>query len=153
MSDTLSKKDVLSFLRSTGIMSIAANSSEYPISTVVLFAIDDDFTMYFTTHIGSKKAKAIEKDPRVSLSIWELNKLYVQAAGDVIQVTKREDIDAILDKLAQTSAQLEDFWPPILRLESDEYAVYRLNLVWMRVLDLSPDSMKAKTLPFQEIEI
>ena len=40
------KKEVLDFLRAESVMSAAINNSERPVSTVLLFAVDDDFTFF-----------------------------------------------------------------------------------------------------------
>lgn len=69
MIQKYSNKQILTFLRSVGIMSIAVNAEPYPISSVVLFSVDDEFNFLFATHSVSNKAKSLLKRPEISFSV------------------------------------------------------------------------------------
>ena len=130
------KKEVLDFLRAESVMSAAINNSERPVSTVLLFAVDDDFTFYFTTRRNTVKVKSLAADKKISLSVWHLGKMLVQASGEVGEITDERQIDEILDKLARSAGALSGFWPPVLQIRGSDYAAYSIKTNWLRVLDL-----------------
>lgn len=132
-------------------MSVAVNGERGPIATVVVFAVDDDFTFYFATHVDTYKAKALASDNRMSLSVWENKKMLVQADGRAQEVRVDSERDSIFEKLAVSAAGIPDFWPPILRLRGSKYVVYKVKLSWLRTMDLRNISIYASDSPFTEI--
>lgn len=146
------KDETLAFMRSMPIMSAAINGTP-PISTILLFAIDDDFTMYFAALSTSFKAKALEKDSGFSFSIWEHDKMYVQASGNAQLLQDPEEIDAAVDKLATAAIGIENFWPPVLQIKGQDYRVYRLDLNWIRIRSLSDKTLVEKTSKFVEVPL
>lgn len=80
MDAKFTKQDVISFLRSVSIMSVAINYQR-PVSSILLFAVDDEMNFYFATHKNSIKARALEINPEISMSVWEYDKMLVQASG------------------------------------------------------------------------
>lgn len=144
------KEEILDFLRSVCIMSLSVNFDPYPISTYLLFSVDNDFTFYFITHSGSKKAEAIDKKREVSFSVWEHNKMLIQAHGDCEKVAGVEEEKLILDKIAKATVNVKDFWPPLLKIEGDGYSCYKIKTKWIRSLDLAGSSIKEKDIPFTE---
>lgn len=153
MSQKYLKNDVLTFMRSVSIAALAVTDGTKPMSSIILFALDDDFTMYFGTHRDSFKSQAILKNPNVSLSIWEHKKMLVQIDAKAQEVSESEKADAFLDKIVSASANVHDFWPPVLQIEGDEYIVFKVRPHWLRVLDLSDQRINLPELPFQELEI
>jgi nitroimidazol reductase NimA-like FMN-containing flavoprotein (pyridoxamine 5'-phosphate oxidase superfamily) len=149
MAKQYSKEEILHFLRENPIMSAAVNSPEMPISTVLLFAIDDDYTVYFAAKKGSYKVNALEKNPKISMSDWVLNQMLVQMSGEVTQIGDDLAREA-LDKLAEAVTKVEDFWPPILRIEGDEYQVFKVKVTWVRALDLTTNAIKESGSAFSE---
>ena len=110
-----SKEEILKFLRSVSIMSLAISADPYPVATILLFSVDDDFTFYFATRNSSHKAKALMQTSKVSLSVWEHNQILVQAHGDTSQATEPKEIDEILEKLASSVSDLSDSRKGIIR--------------------------------------
>lgn len=153
MEGKYSKKDVLSFLREVSIASLAVAMDNKPMSSVILFAVDDDFTFYFATHDDSFKAQAIYKNPQVSLSIWDFGKMLVQIDTQAQKIVDSDEVSITLDKIASSAAGLKNFWPPILQVEGDEYAVFKLSPDWIRILDLSDSNIKSKRMLFQHLVI
>ncbi len=118
-------------------MSAAINNAERPVATVLLYAIDDDFTMYFATHRSTIKAKSLAIDPKISFSVWRNHEMLIQASGATREVTDSNQLESVLDKLAESTTTVEDFWPPILQVKGSDYVVYEIKIDWMRALDLS----------------
>ncbi len=139
------KQKVLEFMRSESIMSVAINSSDRPVSTILLFAIDDDFTVYFATHKSTQKAKALSVDNKISLSVWGHKKMLVQASGVAEEITDGDELENTLDKLAMATDVVEDFWPPILQAKGDDYVAYRIKLDMLRILDLTKQQIHVKS--------
>ncbi len=152
MVNNYTNQDVLNFLRNNPIMNIAANNGGKPLSSVVAFVVDSDFTFYFVTHKNSYKAKALELNPGISFSIWKHNELLVQGDGVAITGTAH-DLDQIISKIASATVKIEDFWPPLLQMEDDFYECYIIKPVWLRVLDLSSKNLHTNEPPFTVIEI
>jgi nitroimidazol reductase NimA-like FMN-containing flavoprotein (pyridoxamine 5'-phosphate oxidase superfamily) len=147
------KKEILKFLRDVSIMSAAVNAGNYPVSTILLFSVDDDFTFYFAARGDSFKAKALKVDPRISIAVWEHDRMLVQACGDVEQVTQPKELDLALDKLASSVANVSDFWPPILRISGGDYYVYKVTMKWVRALDLKSKVIKEEDSSFTEYNL
>lgn len=131
-------------------MSVAVNGESGPISTVLLFAVDDDFTFYFATHKNSFKAKGLNKDNRISMSIWEFNKMLVQCDGEAFEITDHDEAGEAFDKLTNSLDNLAEFWPPVLQIEGEGYIIYKVKTNWVRTLDLTDKKIISKSL-FNEI--
>ena len=148
------KQEVLDFLRKVSIMSAAfVRDDNKPLSTVLLFAIDDDFTMYFATLKSSHKAQAIINNPNISLSVWQDKEILVQANGTVTQETDPILAEKIVEKLANSAANLKDFWPPVLQIAGHDYAVFKVKLTWLHALDLTSTSLVENQSMFSEVNL
>jgi hypothetical protein len=55
--------------------------------------------------------------------------------------------------LAVASDRIDDFWPPILRIEAGEYLLYRIKPSWVRVLDMESRNVNEEEMPLFEIEL
>lgn len=133
-------------------MNIAANNQGKPLSSVVAFVVDEDFTFYFITHKNSYKAKALEQNPDISFSIWKHNEMLVQGDG-VATTGNANDLEQVISKIASASVKIENYWPPILQMESDYYESYIIKPVWLRVLDLANKSIHPQEPLFTKIEL
>ncbi|NCS97127.1 MAG: hypothetical protein GW762_00845 [Candidatus Pacebacteria bacterium] len=149
--ETLSQ-DVLAFMRKTSIMSAAINGAP-PISTVLLFTVDDDFTMYFATLEGSYKVRGLQKDGQMSIAIWEHHELYLQGSGVASIVADPNKVTKIVDRLADSAVNIADFWPPVLQIKGHDYVVFELKLSWLRARDLSDTTIVEKTTKFMEVPL
>jgi nitroimidazol reductase NimA-like FMN-containing flavoprotein (pyridoxamine 5'-phosphate oxidase superfamily) len=151
MTGRYTKEEILKFLREMAIMSAAVTGERGPIATMFLFAVDDDFTFYVATHRESFKAKGLVADGRVGMEVWKHRQMLVQMDGVAQEVTDRAELDGILDKLAEASEKVEDFWPPMLRIrEEGGLIAFKIKLKWMRALDLGNTSIYAGDPPFSE---
>lgn len=152
MIKNYSKTEVLGFLKSVSIMSVAINYQDKPISSVLLFHVDDDLNFYFVTHQSSYKAKALMTKPLISLSVWAHHKMLVQADGQAEIITDRETAAIALDKIMSAIDNIKGFWPPVLRTGGKDYVVFKITTSWVRVLDLTNDTISAEEMPFTEIK-
>lgn len=146
-----SKNQLLSFLRANYVMSIATSDNDMPSSSILLYHVDEGLNFYFATHTNSLKVRNLQKNPRISLSVWEHNKMLVQANGKAIELTSDEEKVLIIDKLAESAAKGANFWPPLFRIKGDDYIVFKITPDWMRVLDLEKDTMTQVDSPFTEV--
>ncbi len=149
MTRKYSKEEIHRFLRNNPVMSAAINNQGFPISTVLLFAIDDDFTIYFAARSDSYKARALGVDSKISMSVWKYREMLIQMSG-VTSMLSGEELGRVLDMLAESVGVLGDFWPPILRIEGGEYQVFKVKLGWLRALDLSINLIKDDESTFTE---
>lgn len=121
---------------------------------MLLFAIDEDFTIYFATHEDTFKAKAILEDNRVGISIWEKDVMLVQAKGVATPIEDIYHKDMALEKIVHAVDNIDSFWPPVLRIRNDsEYVVFKIKPDWVRALDLTSKTITAQVDPFVEIEV
>jgi|GEM_PF-1293488 uncharacterized pyridoxamine 5'-phosphate oxidase family protein len=154
MPRSYSGKEILNFLKKTSLMSAAfVRDDDKPLSTILLFAIDDDFTLYFATLKESYKAKALEENNNISISVWSQKEMLVQANGIVEQETDAERAEIIVDKLADSAVELDDFWPPVLQIKGHEYAVYKVKFNWLHALDLTSTNLVEKNSLFTEVDL
>jgi len=144
-------EEVLAFLREHYIMALATSMNNKPSSSVLLYAVNGDFTMYFMTHGHSFKAKNLRENPQASLSVWAKDEMLVQADVTVEELTDDMEKPQAMDRLAEAAAKDDDFWPPLLRLDGDDYVVFKATPVWLRALDLATKEVHDSGPPFTEI--
>lgn len=147
------KKEVLAFLKANIIMSIAVCSNNKPISSILLYYVEDDFTFYFATHESSYKAKVLLENPAVSLSVWKFNDMLVQVDGTAQPIRDEHEKLAMVDKLAESASKEKDFWPPLLRIKGNDYIVFKITPTWMRQLDMKQNTISQTESPLTEITL
>lgn len=145
------KDEVLSFLKKMSIMSIALNGERGPISSPMLFVVDEDFCIYFATRKGSHKAEALLKDTRIGISVWKHEEMSIQYDGEAAPVTDMIVLEKKLDELAEAAAREGDFWPPVLRITETDYIMYKVTPRWVRKLDLKNAAIHANNKMFVQI--
>lgn len=147
----VTKEQTLEFLRKTGIMSVALIKDNKPLSTVLMFAVDDDFTFYCGTLKSSYKAQAIAQNNTISFSIWEHNHYLVQANGVIAAINDQGAAEVALDKIVDAAASMENFWPPVLQIKGHDYILYKIVPEWLRVLDLTHKEAVSEDSLFTQI--
>lgn len=148
------QSDILAFLRRRPIMSVAVSQDNKPMSSVLLFAVHDDFHFFFATRKGSYKARALQQNNQISWSVWHEHQMLVQADGRVSQVEQKARIASILDELANSAVSVEDFWPPVLRINpEDDYQVFEITPTWLRVLNMTETTIHTDHPPFYEVDL
>lgn len=146
------KESILQFLREHFIMEIATCLDNKPAASVMLYALNDDFSLYFATHKDSYKSQNLQKNPQISLCIWEHLKALVQMDGKVEVVENEQEKSVAMDKLADAATKDKEFWPPLFRIKGDEYIIFKMSPQWGRLLDLSRSTITQEETPFVEID-
>jgi nitroimidazol reductase NimA-like FMN-containing flavoprotein (pyridoxamine 5'-phosphate oxidase superfamily) len=149
----ITKEDVKQFLNDHYLMQLATVSGDQPGVSVLLYTIDDNLNFYFGTHSDSYKVKSLNQNPKVSLVVWEFGKIQVQVNGVSEIIESKEEQNNILDKLADAATKDINFWPPLFRIKGGEYTIIKIRPEWMRVLDLSTNSVRQEESPFVEINL
>ena len=150
----ITKQAAVSFLQEVNILTAAIVGSRGPISTPLLFAVEDDLSrLYIATHKDSYKSQALLQDPRFSASIWAFNQMCIQLDGTAKEVKDPAEITRIFDLLTASVGRLKEFWPPLLRVEGDSYIIFAITPTWARSLDLSSSTIMSGDNPFTEIEL
>lgn len=134
-------------------MSMASAKDNKPNVAMLLYAIDDDLTLYFFTHKNSRKSQNILSNPQVSAYIWKAQELAVQIDGAAEQVTDEAMQADIMDRLADAATEDDHFWPPIFHIQGGEYIIFKLTPEWLRVLDLEIKTVRSEKQPFTEIKL
>lgn len=154
MITPISKQQVVEFLRKNPVLSLATCHENQPHISVLLFVVDDDLTLFFATRENSQKAKILSQNPSVSLAVWSDQEMMVQIDGVTSLIAEPSSIDQILDRLAKTTASLENFWPPILNYNRhDPYAVFQIKPKLVRALNLGSQTIKSSAPLFTQIEL
>ena len=153
MSKQYKEEEVLNFLKDNFIMSVATVSDNKPAASVMLYAVDDDFTMYMATHIDSYKSKNLIANPKIGISIWEKEKMLVQIDAVVEKIESEVDVESTLNKLAESASKEDDFWPPVFRIKGGDYIVFRIKPYWIRALDLNQNTLRQEDSPFTIINL
>ncbi len=148
MASKFTKDDILTFLRQVPIMSIAVNLADKPISSVVAFAVDQDFSFYFVTKRNTYKAQALQQNPQISISVWEHNKILVQACGIAREIEDQRELDSVRATVVKSISHIKNFWWPILDIQG-EHVSYKIQTEWLRVLDLSNTTSEAQERYFE----
>lgn len=147
------KEEVLNFLRENPIMSAAmCGENGRPVATVLLFTVDDNFVIGFITKAGTFKEKALNVNPLMSMAVWKNKKMEVQMSGMTEKVTHMAEVEVLLDKLAEAVNVVDDFWAPVLKYPGD-YVGYKFVPDWVRVLDLSSESISESESGFVEFKV
>ncbi len=152
MSVESQKSEILTFLRKNFIMSAAVSADDAPSSTILLYYVDDDLNFYFATHTDSYKTRKLQKNPKISLSIWQHKEMLIQVDGNAEEVKESSRKLEIVDHLAESANKGEDFWPPLFRIAGEDYIVFKITPTWIRKLDLTRDTMTQEDSPFTEIK-
>lgn len=147
----ITKQETLDFLRSVSVMNIATCFESKPMSSVLMFYVNDDFEFIVATHRNSFKSKALLANNKISFNVWEHKKMLVQADGFVEEVKDEDEVNKCLDNLTMSVSNMDDFWPPVLRITGDEYIVFKINVTWLRVLSLSDVTINSKGDHFVQI--
>jgi len=147
------KEEALAFLRTNPIMSAAmCGGSDRPVATTLLFAVDDDFTIGFATKVGTYKDRALSVNPLMSITVWKNNEMHVQMSGRAEKVVDEAAVDLLLEKLAVSVNMVDDFWAPVLKYPG-EYVCYQMKPDWVRVQDLSSNSISESESMFTEFNV
>lgn len=149
----ITKEEVRNFLKTQYLMQIATADNDQPGVSVMLYTIDDDLNFYFGTHKDSYKIKNLLKNPKISLVVWKFGEIQVQANGTTTPLEDPNEQIKIMDQLADSATKDTDFWPPLFRIKGDDYIIMKIKPNWMRVLDLTNNTVRQEDDPFTDINL
>ena len=153
MSNKLNKTKVLDFIKSNTTTEIATVINNKPSVAVVVYVTDKKLNFYFVTHVGTRKAKNLLKNPYISLAIWEHYKMLIQADGKATVVKDKKTKDWVMDGFADIATADPNFWAPIFKMSGSDYIIFKITPKWIRALDLSESTVNHKGSPFTEIKL
>ena len=83
--------------------SISFHLSNGDIGTHVMWVDADDEHVLINTEVHRAKFKAVEADPRVTVTVWEADRpyMYVEVRGEVVETVRGQDARDHIDALAQ----------------------------------------------------
>ena len=149
----ITKEEVLIFLKEHYLMQIATVSKDQPGVSVMLYTVDDEMNFYFGTHKDSFKINNLLSNPKISIVVWEFGKIQVQLNGIATPLTDQSEQEKILDQLADSATKDANFWPPLFRINGGEYIIMKIKPTWMRVLDLTNNTIRQEDNPFTTINL
>lgn len=111
-----------------GVLSTVSAEGE-PWGAAIYFVVDDNFTFYFVTRVGTRKYQNLESRPVASLTIADgETQTTVQAYGNIEKVPVQEYMDTIFDKLAGIKpADDSDWHPPLTKVHEGNYMPLKLT--------------------------
>ena len=102
LSRTQIKKDILSFLKKNGIMTLATKSIKGPWACTVYYGVDDAMNLYIVTDPDSTHGKNMIKNCKVAFTIFDSHqkvdglKRGIQGSGTIKVLKTREGISEAL---------------------------------------------------------
>ncbi len=144
-SDSAKKKMVLKFLLSQPFISLStATPTGEPHDSVMLFAVDDDFTISCATHEESYKAQLMAANMVVAGSTFEIGNAYVQFHGTATRIKSQAKILKVLDQLAKKADQANNFAPPIYKFPGENFVMFSIKPNWLRYMSLAENLITEK---------
>lgn len=147
------KNDMISFLKDNFVMEIATVRDNKPAVTPVIYVIDDDLNFYFVTYRTSVKAQNLINNPVCSFTIWQFSQICIQADGIASIVEDEKRKEWVIDAFADAATKDSNFWAPIFRIKRGDYCLFQIKPTWMRVLDLSHNTIRQENSPYTEIKL
>lgn len=132
-------------------MNFATCHEEKPAVSPLIYVMDDDLNFYVVTYRDTVKAQNLTHNPQCSFTIWQFLQMSVQAAGAVSIVEDEAKKDWVMDAFADVATRDPHFWAPIFRMKRGDYAIFKITPTWMRVLDLSSNTVRQEKSPFTDI--
>lgn len=142
-----------SFLENHFVMSLATSNENRPAVAPVVYVLDKELNFYFVTYKTSYKAQNLIKNPHCSFTVWEFLKMCVQGAGEVTVVEDEKRQNWVMDAFADVATRDPNFWAPIFRIKREEYCVFKIKPTWLRVLDLTHNTVRQQESPFTEVNL
>ncbi len=145
------KKDVVNFLKSNFVGVLSTANDNKPTCSPVVYVIDDDLNFYFVTNTETYKARNIEKNPKVSIAVWQFLEMSVQMDGIATKVTDDETKEWVIEAFGDAATKDPNFWAPIFRIKRSDYVLFKIQPTWLQVLDLTHDSVRSQETPYTRI--
>lgn len=147
------KDGMVSFLKEKFIMELATCADNKPAVAPMVYVMDKDLNFYFVTYQHTLKAQNLLKNPQCSFVVWEFLKMSVQVSGSAEVVEDEAQKSWVVDAFGDAATKDPNFWAPIFRIKRGDYVVFKIKPTWMRVLDLTHNTVRQEESPFTEIKI
>ena len=144
---------VVHFLKNNFVMNIATTDGDKPSASVVIYVIDEHLNFYFVTHKDSYKTKHLLKNPNISFSVWQFLEMSVQADGTTNVVEDEAQKEWVMSAFGDAATKDPNFWAPIFRIKGSDYILFKITPHWMRMLDLTHNTVRQRESPFTEIKL
>lgn len=147
------KNDMMTFLKEKFVMELATCVDNKPAVAPMIYVTDDDLNFYFVTYTHTLKAENLVTNPHCSFVIWEFLRMSVQASGTASIVEDEAKKAWVVEAFADAATKDPNFWAPIFRIKRGDYVVFTIKPTWMRVLDLTHNTVRQEESPFTEIKV
>lgn len=147
------KDAATSFLKENFVMALSTANENGPATAPVIFVTDEDLNFYFVTYRISYKAQNLINNPKCSFAIWQFLKMSVQGAGEASIVEDEAKQAWVMDSFADAATKDPNFWAPIFRIKRGDYCIFKIKPTWLRVLDLTHNTVRQQESPFTEIKL
>ena len=77
----------------------------------------------------------------------------VQADGIAEEIKDEAKKVWVVDAFADAATKDPNFWAPIFRIKRGDYCVFKIKPTWMRVLDLTRNTVRQEESPYTEINL
>jgi general stress protein 26 len=127
------------YIESARFLVLATSDESGPVQRTLGGFGNDGTTVYFSTHQESRKVKQIERDPNVSILIQHEQQdlpafVNVAIRGIARRLHDSTEVDKAIDRI---SARSQNFRGRAARGELGETALFRVDPIEVRVIDLS----------------
>lgn len=129
--------DALAFLRrhSTAVLSTVSSKKE-PHATMIFYVADDNFNIHFLTRIDTRKFKAIQKNPRVALTVSTTDvPQTLQIEGTARSIAQDDETSSMKPQLFKVLNANHWFYAPITKQDVTMVHEMRIEPTWIRWSD------------------
>lgn len=151
--DLKTKAEVQAFLKENFVMSLATAVDNKPAVAPLIYVIDDELNFYFVTYRHTLKAQNLVMNPQCAVTVWEFLKMSIQATGEASIVEDEAKKEWVINAFADAATKDPSFWAPIFRIKRGDYCVFKIKPTWLRVLDLSHNTVRQEESPYTEIKL
>lgn len=136
------KESCLGFLRAHKLAVVSTISEGgIPTAATVMFFIDESWNIYFITRQNTRKFKNLMKNENVAMVVGtELAPGTVQING-VAKWLEGEGLDFV-EKITLDQDLKNLYYGPFLNLEGKDFAVFKVEVSWLRYLYLNLKTQK-----------
>lgn len=147
------KSEMISFLKDNFVMNLATVNENKPAVAPVVYVTDDELNFYFVTYRQSFKAQNLVNNSQCSFTIWKFLEMCVQVDGLASLVEDEAKKEWVVKAFADSATKDPNFWAPIFRIKRGDYCVFKIKPTWMRVLDLTHNTVRQEESPYTEIKL
>lgn len=129
MHNAVDDKATLDYLRAHSAMVVSTAQANKPHGAVVYYYCTAPDMLYFLTKSETLKARNLQQNPQVSVTIFDETELSTfQGFGTARVVTDSREVDVLMDSLTAVYAKTPDFLPPITKITAGEFQLISIML-------------------------